>query len=137
MIAYLDSSVLLRLALRQPKPLKEFSTISRGISSRLIKAESLRTLDRLFATETISQKDQTRATLFVFRALEHLELIPVDSVLENVATPLGLKLGTLDGIHLFSALKWKEAYKTPLTFLTHDHVLAAAAERFGIPCLGV
>ena len=136
MIAYIDSSVLLRLALRQPKPLREFSSITRGVSSRLTKAESLRTLDRLFTIEAISEKDQARAIGFLFKAFDHLELIPVDPVLEGVGSPMGLKLGTLDAIHLLSALRWKESYKTPLTLLTHDRALAMAAERCGIPALG-
>lgn len=136
MIAYVDSSVLLRLALKQPNPVREFSSITHGISSRLLKAESLRTLDRLFTQETVSEKDQARATSFIYTALDYLELIPVDPILESVGSPLGLQLGTLDAIHLFSALKWKETRKTALTLLTHDAALALAAERFGVPTLG-
>jgi len=47
MIAYVDSSVLLRLALGQPNALPEWRQIDRGVSSALISTESLRTLDRL------------------------------------------------------------------------------------------
>lgn len=47
MIAYVDSSVLLRLALGQPDALPEWSRIERGVSSALVTPESLRTLDRL------------------------------------------------------------------------------------------
>lgn len=46
-IAYVDASVLLRLALGQPDSLAEWPTIQRGVSSALVKAESLRTLERL------------------------------------------------------------------------------------------
>lgn len=136
MIAYLDTSVLLRLAFNQADSLQEFSSITRGIASQLIKAESLRTLDRLFIVEKFSEADQSRATSFIFRALDRLELIPVDPILEAVGTPMGLKLGTLDAIHLFSALKWKEIQNTPLTFLTHDRELAFAARRFGFEVMG-
>jgi predicted nucleic acid-binding protein len=47
MIAYVDASVLLRLALGQPNALPEWHKIERGVSSALIATESLRTLDRL------------------------------------------------------------------------------------------
>lgn len=136
MIAYIDSSVLLRLALRQPNPLTEFPLITLGVSSRLLKAECLRTFDRLFAVEKMSERDQSKATLFILKALSHMELIPIDSVIENVGNPVGLTLGTLDAIHLFSALKWREAKKKALIFLTHDKVLAHAARRFGFDVLG-
>src|SRR5438105_9503765 len=46
MIAYVDSSVLLRVALAQPNALPEWRRIDRGVSSALITTESLRTLDR-------------------------------------------------------------------------------------------
>jgi len=137
MIAYLDSSVLLRLALKQPHSLKEFGTIVKGISSRLIRAECLRTLDRLFIAEQLSERDQTLATAFVLKAIDHLELISVDSVLDSVGNPMGLRLGTLDAIHLFSALKWREINAKALVFLTHDAELGFAAVRFGLSVLGV
>ena len=47
MIAYVDASVLLRVALRQPDALPEWRRIQQGVSSALITTESLRTLDRL------------------------------------------------------------------------------------------
>jgi len=47
MIAYVDASVLLRVVLRQPNALPEWTQIDRGVSSALVTTESLRTLDRL------------------------------------------------------------------------------------------
>ena len=43
MIAYVDASVLLRVALRQPDALPEWRQIEQGIASALIMTESLRT----------------------------------------------------------------------------------------------
>ena len=47
MTAYVDASVILRLALGQRNGLTEWPKIQRGVSSALITTESLRTLDRL------------------------------------------------------------------------------------------
>jgi predicted nucleic acid-binding protein len=47
MIAYVDASVLLRVALGQRNALPEWRRIEQGVSSALIITESLRTLDRL------------------------------------------------------------------------------------------
>jgi len=44
MIAYVDASVLLRVALGQPNALPDWRQIERGVSSALITTESLRTL---------------------------------------------------------------------------------------------
>ena len=45
MIAYVDASVLLRLALGQANALPEWRRITRGVASALVETESLRTLD--------------------------------------------------------------------------------------------
>src|SRR5688572_32535081 len=47
MIAYLDSSVLLRILLGQKDALAEWREIDTGIGSALVEVECLRTLDRL------------------------------------------------------------------------------------------
>lgn len=47
MIAYIDSSVFMRHLLGQPNALAEFSEVNRPIANKLLKAEELRTLDRL------------------------------------------------------------------------------------------
>ena len=47
MIAYVDSSVLLRVVLRQRDALKEWRRLTQGVASALVEVECLRTLDRL------------------------------------------------------------------------------------------
>ena len=47
MIAYVDASVLLRVALGQPDQLPEWHQIDQAIASALVLTESLRTLDRV------------------------------------------------------------------------------------------
>ncbi len=53
MIAYLDSSVLLRLVLGQRNALKEWRTIEQGVASAVVEVECLRTLDRLRLAERL------------------------------------------------------------------------------------
>ncbi len=47
MIAYVDSSVLLRIVLGQPGALHKWRAIKTAVSSRLAEVECLRALDRL------------------------------------------------------------------------------------------
>ena len=47
MIAYVDASVLLRVALGQPDALPDWRRLRQGVASALVTTECLRTLDRL------------------------------------------------------------------------------------------
>src|SRR5438067_2303202 len=108
MIAYLDSSVLLRIALNQKNSVKEFSQITLGVSSQILKVECLRTLDRLHAMGRLNEDNLLVLTEFVYEALARIELIPLTNpILDQASQPTGLKLGTLDAIHLFSAAAWR------------------------------
>jgi predicted nucleic acid-binding protein len=137
MIAYIDSSVLLRIALDQSNQLQEFHDIALGGSSRLLKSECLRSLDRLVVTNRLSQPDMISATEYLYEVLERIEIIPVsENILERIGEPLGLNLGTLDAVHLFSAVAWRWQRKHNLVFLTHDLALGKAAQLFGFKVLG-
>ncbi len=60
MIAYVDASVLLRFALGQPDVLLEWRQIEKGVSSALVRTESLRTLDRLRLPEQAFRTRRSR-----------------------------------------------------------------------------
>ena len=57
MIAYVDASVLLRVALAQPNVLPEWPRIQLGVASALVMTESLRTLDRLRLRANLSDAE--------------------------------------------------------------------------------
>lgn len=138
MIAYVDASVLLRVALRQPDALNEWRQIQQGVSSALVLTESLRTLDRLRlrASLTDAQVASRRGTILAL--IGSLELVEIDAiVLERAAQPMPTELGTLDAIHLATALLWKEMMKVNLVMATHDGALALGAEAHGLPVVGV
>ncbi|HLI78945.1 MAG TPA: PIN domain-containing protein [Candidatus Binataceae bacterium] len=136
MNAYVDSSVLLRKALGQPRALKE--QINRPVSSVLIVAESLRTLDRLRLRDHLSVPEVATRRQAIISAVASLELIELDTdVLGRVAQPMPTELGTLDAIHLTSALLWQEATGENLTMATHDRALALAAQAYGMNVVGV
>lgn len=56
MIAYLDSSVLLRVVLGENGALEEWPTIECGLTSGLTEVECLRTLDRLRLAESLDDE---------------------------------------------------------------------------------
>jgi predicted nucleic acid-binding protein len=136
-IAYVDSSVLLRLALGQPNALPEWRQIDRGVSSALISTESLRTLDRVRIRAGFSDLEVARRRASILSLIDSLELIEIDSVvLDRAAQPMPTELGTLDAIHLASALLWKEAMRIDPVMATHDGALGLAAQAHGMRVLG-
>jgi predicted nucleic acid-binding protein len=136
-IAYVDASVLLRVALGQPDSLREWSRIVRGVSSALVTTESLRTLDRLRLRVELADAEVASRRAKILELIASLELVDVDSVvLDRAAQPMPTELGTLDAIHLATALLWKEMTAEDLTLATHDGRLAIAAEAHGLPVVG-
>jgi len=136
-IAYVDASVLLRVALGQPNPLPEWSKIERGVSSALVTTESLRTLDRLRLRVKFADAEVAERRAKILELVASLELVDVDSVvLDRAAQPMPTELGTLDAVHLATALLWKEMTGEDLTMATHDGALPMAAEAHGLPVAG-
>lgn len=138
MIAYIDSSVLLRVVLRQPNALKQWPVIEQGIGSALVEVECLRTLDRLRLTEGLSDEEIAMRREAVFRLVEAMEIVELTRpVLARAAQPLPTALGTLDAIHLATALLWKERTDADLVMATHDGTLATAAKASGLRVIGI
>jgi len=134
---YLDSSVLLRVVLRQSGALKEWKKIDRAVSSALVEVESLRTLDRLRLAEGLPDGEIAIRREAVFRLLEAVEVVAADrTVLQRASQPLPTSLGTLDAIHLATALLWREASGVDVVMATHDGALAIAARATGLRVLG-
>jgi len=138
MIAYVDASVLLRLALGQPDRLTEWSQIRRGVASALVITESLRTLDRLRLRAKLDDADLARRRGTILALADSIELVEVDGiVLDRAAQPMPTELGTLDAIHLATALLWKDMANVSLVVATHDAALATAARAHGLRAIGV
>ena len=138
MIAYIDASVLLRVALRQPDALREWKSIERGISSELVRIECLRTLDRLRLRAMLSDEELSRRRAAILALLAELDLVEIDeTVIERAAQPMPTELGTLDAIHLATALLWKDATGDEPVMATHDRALAIGAAAHGLRVAGV
>ena len=137
MIRYVDSSVVLRAVLGQRGALAGSEEPGQSITSALTRVECLRTLDRLRLEEGLSDDETVLRREAVFRVLGSLVLVDVTPpVLERAAQPLPTVLGTLDAIHLSTALLWWEVEAEPVSFATHDRALARAARACGLGVIG-
>ncbi len=137
MIHYIDSSVLLRIVLGQSGRLREWKKVTHGVSSSLAEVESLRTLDRLRLEKDLEEDDFARRRGTLLRVLDSLTLVdPTRPVLERAAQPFPTVLGTLDAIHLATALLYRDAVRQLVTVATHDRALARAARAHAFPVVG-
>jgi predicted nucleic acid-binding protein len=137
-IAYIDSSVILRMILGQPDRLSEWKTLRTGVASALVEVECLRTLDRLKILKEIADSEIATRRETVFRLVEEMEIVePTRPVLARASQPLPTPLGTLDAIHLATALLWQEKERKQLVMATHDAALGIAARACGLRVAGI
>jgi len=136
-IAYLDASVVLRLVLGESNRLAEWKRIDTAVASALTEVECLRTLDRLMRLGSLSAEELAGRRTAVYRLLESVEVVDVArAVLRRASEPFSTPLGTLDAIHLSTAITWRDARSVELTMATHDKALAMAARSVGLQVLG-
>lgn len=138
MNAYVDSSVILRRVLGQPDALPRWGEVTRGVTSELTRVECLRTIDRLRVRFGFDAALVTERFDVLDRELMGLALVDLErEVLHRAAQPLPQPLGTLDALHLASALLWRERNGPVEVFATHDAELGRAARAAGFSLLGV
>lgn len=136
MKAYVDTSVLLRIVLGEPHPLRQWRTIDLAISSELIRIEALRTIDRARIRLGLAETELAERRGDVLEALSAFHVARLDqTVLERAAEPFPTLLGTLDAIHLATAVLARLEHED-LVFATHDGELATAARSLGFRVVG-
>jgi predicted nucleic acid-binding protein len=128
MIVYLDASVVLRKLQREAGSLASWGQWKRAYSSELLRVEVLRSIDRNRLKSTLTDDDVANLVAKAYATFDVIEFIDLSaSVLNKASQPLLTPLGTLDALHLATALRLVEASGIELTFLTHDTELATAA----------
>jgi predicted nucleic acid-binding protein len=135
---YLDTSVLLRLVLREPGALDDLRSGDALVSSELIAVESARTIDRLRLQGALTIEEAAARRRAVSDWLEAIDLVLLrPPVLNRASEPLPTPLGTLDAIHLATALMWRERMGALPLMATHDTALGLAAQTFGFEVRGI
>ena len=136
MRAYVDTSVVLRVALAEPDRLEAWSRITRPLSSELLRIECLRTLDRARLRESLDEAEVARIRADLLEIIDSFELVELDEQVRARATePFPTMLRTLDAMHLSSALLAWAAEDAEMVFATHDRELATAATAVGFKVL--
>ena len=137
MIAYLDASVALRLVLGEPDKLAEWRRVESAVASALTEVECLRTLDRMGRLGALSEPEVADRCMAVYRLLESVDVVDVGRpILRRASEPFPTPLGTLDAIHLSTAITWRDMRSAELMMATHDKALATAARSVGLAVIG-
>lgn len=138
MIAYLDSSVILRVVLGQPGKLAEWRLVLLGVTSGLAEVECLRTMDRLRLLGELTAEAAASGREAIYRIMEALEIVELSgAVMRRASQPMPAPLGTLDALHLATADLWREERRKDPIIATHDKALALAARASGFRVMGV
>jgi predicted nucleic acid-binding protein len=100
--------------------------------------ESLRTIDRFRVVAEISEEEAVRRRKVLLEMLAACDMVEVSRrILARAAEPFAVALGTLDAIHLATALGWQEENAEAVVMATHDGALARAARAYGMEVKGV
>ncbi len=131
MNVYVDSSIVLRVVLGEPGRLRIWPRITSPVASELIRLECLRTIDRARILLRLEDEEVADRRAAVLDLIETFSLVSIGPrILERAAEPFPTMLGSLDAIHLASALLVRNGSED-LSLATHDHELAVAARAVG------
>lgn len=137
MIAYLDTSVILRSLLGQKNPL-HWEDWRLAYSSELLGLEARRVIDRLRLESALDDIHVMEAHRELGRIEQYIGTVALtQGILRRAAMPMPTIVKTLDAIHLTSALMLREKLHGSLVFATHDLQQATAAYALGFKVFGV
>jgi predicted nucleic acid-binding protein len=136
-IAYIDTSALLRIVLHEPGAIDDLRSYEALVSSELIAVESARTIDRLRIRGSLTPDEAAERLRAVNEWLEAIDLVLLrPAVLSRASEPTPVAIGTLDAIHLATALIWRDRMGPLPEMATHDTALGTAARIFGFEVRG-
>ena len=137
MIAFLDSSVILRRVLGQARQLDSWESIDLTVVNPLVEIECLRTLDRMRHGGLLNEDSVVAAREAAFSILRSCEVVYLGPlILDRAGQTLPVPLKTLDAVHLVSALLYRDSTGKPLVMATHDRALARASRAMGLEVVG-
>ena len=128
---------MLRVLLGQENALAEWDDIELGVTSVLTEVECLRTLDRMRVTRGVAEGEVALRRETVVALLRSTETVDLSApILRRAGQPLPVTVGTLDALHLTTALLWRDFTGIDLVMATHDAALASAAKAMGLIVVG-
>lgn len=137
MNVYLDSSVALRRLRWERAPIPHWGDWQHAYASVLLRLEVLRTIDRMRLHGVLIDDQVAELITEAHAIFDAIDFVPLSApILSRAEQSFRTALGTLDALHLSTALWIGEAGGIALTLLTHDAELALAARSVNLPVEG-
>ncbi|HEU4343108.1 MAG TPA: type II toxin-antitoxin system VapC family toxin [Candidatus Binatia bacterium] len=137
MTVYVDTSVILRILFREPNPVGVRGKWERAFGSNLWRVEALRNVDCLRLSGDLSDEEVAALVRDIRVVHETLAIYPLtERILQRASESFPTVVGTLDAVHLATALATREVEPIDL-LLTHDSQLGTAARSVGFTVAGV
>lgn len=135
MNVYVDSSVVLRVVLGEKKRLSAWARITQPATSELCRVECYRVLDRLRLAHALDDDEVAQRREGIDALLEGFDIVTLDRrILRRAAEPMPTTLGTLDAIHVATALALRKRVAS-LSVATHDDAMRTAVRALGFRAL--
>ena len=136
MIVYLDSSVVLRPLLDQPRKLSAWGQWDSAFSSELMGVECRRVIDRLRLEGVFNDQELAETVGQLSRIEKTIRRIRLSrSIIHAASQTMPTVVKTLDALHLATAVAIRDRRQVELLFATHDSQQAIAARSLGFTCL--
>ena len=136
-MTYVDSSVLLRIILKQPERLASFNKIASAATSSITRVECLRSIERHRMGGRLDEAGVVSARASALALIDSMSIIELSGgILELAASPHPVSLSTLDAIHVASALSLGSLHEEKLSVATHDRAMAQCFRAYGLEVLG-
>src|SRR4051812_17618972 len=132
MNVYLDSSIILRVLLDQPRQLSVWGEWDKAYSSELLGIECRRVIDRLRLESLLDDEalaGTVEALARIEKAITRVRLTKPIILAASRSMPALVK--TTDAFHLVSAMAVRDRHAADLSFATHDAQQATAARALG------
>ncbi|HEX9636312.1 MAG TPA: type II toxin-antitoxin system VapC family toxin [Acidobacteriota bacterium] len=137
MTVYLDTSAMLRVLFHEANPIRIWGQWSQAYSSSLLRVEAFRAVDRLRLKGKLTDLEVASLATDIQIVRDTLVTVPLnDSILRRASEAFPTTVGTLDALHLATALAVREFEPLDL-LLTHDHQLGVAARSLGFTVQGI
>lgn len=138
MTSYVDASVLIRFLLEHPQHLHLPSIQGEFICSELTVLECKRVLIRYRLDGEFTDDSYASAVDYLEDILKRIKILKMNSnVFKKALVNWGIVLGSLDSLHLASALLYQEETGIDVQILTHDKVLGKTAKLMNLKVLGI
>lgn len=136
-IAFVDTSIVLRLILGEVHPYQELKDFDVLYASELVRVEAMRAIDRLRIRSNWTEEEVATYVRLFCAVSAAITFIPLQKpILRRAADSFPTLVKTLDALHLSTALLAQLQLDEPLLFLTHDKRQGIAALASGMEAEG-